>query len=144
MAPRMPRWMWSDALTMLERAERMHRQFFEPAVGERRHGERRRTVWEPPVDVLETEQEVLIFTALPGVAPETVEAAIEDGELVIAGTRTLPAELRTAIIHRLELPQGSFERRVALPAGRYDLVRRHVANGTLVVSLRKARRGGTA
>ncbi len=133
MAPRTPAWMWSDALAMLERAERMHRQFFEPAPGARQ-----RAVWEPPVDVLETDQDVLIFTALPGVAPDAVEAAIEGGTLVISGTRTLPAELRTAIIHRLELPQGCFERRVPLPPGRYDAVKRQVANGTLIVSLRKA------
>lgn len=137
MAPRTPAWMWSDAIAMLERAERMHRQFFEPATSTRA-----RAVWEPPVDVLETEQDVLIFTALPGVAPEAVEAAIEGGVLVISGTRALPSELRTAVIHRLELPQGRFERRVPLPPGRYDLVRRQVANGTLIVSLRKTDRGG--
>ena len=57
--------------------------------------------------------------ALPGVNAESVEVAIEDGELVIAGSRTYPPVLRTAIIHRLELPQGRFYRRLRLPAGRY-------------------------
>ena len=132
MAPRTPAWMWSDALSMLERAERMHRRFFEPGAAEPK------TMWEPPVDVLETEREVLIFTALPGVAPDDMVAAIEGSELVITGTRLLPPELRTAVIHRLELPQGCFRRRVPLPAGRYGEVRRRVWNGTLIVSLRKA------
>ena len=40
--------------------------------------------------------------------------------LLIAGERVLPQELRTATIHRLELPQGRFERQVPLPAGRYE------------------------
>ena len=80
--------------------------------------------WEPPVDVLETEREVLVFMALPGVEPERVEAAIDGADLVVAGSRVLPAALRTAVIHRLELPQGRFERRVRLPAGRYASVRR--------------------
>jgi HSP20 family molecular chaperone IbpA len=51
--------------------------------------------------------------------------------------------LRTATIHRLELPQGRFERRIELPAGRYDSVRRTAVNGCLVISLTKTatRRG---
>jgi HSP20 family molecular chaperone IbpA len=43
------------------------------------------------------------------------------------------------VIHRLELPQGCFERRVPLPSGRYDDVRRTVADGCLIVTLHKAR-----
>ena len=50
----------------------------------------------------------------------------------------LPPELRTAVIHRLELPQGRFERRIPLPPGRYDAVRRFAANGCLVFELAKA------
>ena len=52
-------WMWSEACDVLARAERMHREFFRPA--------RARLAWEPPVDVLETGEEVLVFMALPGV-----------------------------------------------------------------------------
>ena len=66
--------------------------------------------------------------------PKVSQAVIEDGDLVIAGTRVLPAELRTAIIHRLELPQGRFYRRLRLPAGRYGAVRRAVADGCLVIT----------
>src|ERR1700733_2315687 len=105
-------WMWSEACEMLARAERMPRELFKPA-----GAEAGLPAWEPPVDVLETEFEVLALVALPGVDAEKVEAAIEDGELVIAGTRVYPAVLRTAIIHRLELPQGRFYRRLRLPAG---------------------------
>jgi HSP20 family protein len=50
----------------------------------------------------------------------------------------VPAEWRTAIIHRLELPQGRFYRRVRLPAGHYSDVRRAVASGCLVITLQKA------
>jgi len=124
-------WMWSEALSMLARAERMHQQVFVPVVT------RHQVAWEPPVDVLETEREVLVLAALPGVDVAKVEAAIEGATLVIAGTRTLPAELHSAVIHRLELPQGRFERRVPLPPGRYDGVRRAEAHGCLVISLSK-------
>jgi HSP20 family protein len=125
-------WMWSEACDQLARAERLHRQFFQP-----RHS----GAWEPPVDILETEREVLIFVALPGVSLDKAEAVIDGADLIIAGTRVLPPELRTAIIHRIELPQGRFERRVRLPTGRYRDVRRSAADGCLVITLRKADAG---
>lgn len=130
-------WMWSDALHMLAQADRLHRQMFRPQASTQGAN------WEPPVDMLETDDEVLILAALPGVDAQQVQAVIENGILVITGVRVLPGELRTATIHRLELPQGRFERRIALPAGRYDSVRRTSVNGCLVISLSKAatRRG---
>jgi HSP20 family molecular chaperone IbpA len=125
-------WMWSEACDMLARAEQLHREFFRPqAVAARL------PVWEPPVDVLETEGEVLVFVALPGVNVDRAEVAIEGDSLVIVGVRTLPPELRTAVIHRLELPQGRFERRIRLPAGRYSGVRRTALDGCLVIALQK-------
>jgi HSP20 family molecular chaperone IbpA len=124
--------MWSEAVEMLARAERMHRELFHPAAG------RPVPTWEPPVDVLETENEVLVLVALPGVDLDRVETVIEDAFLVVGGARTLPAELATAVIHRLELPQGRFERRVPLPAGRYAAVRRAAVQGCVLITLQKA------
>jgi HSP20 family protein len=125
-------WMWSEACEMLARAERMHREVFRPA-----GTQARQPTWEPPVDILENEYEVLALVALPGVNIEDAQVVIEDGDLVIAGARVLPAELRTATIHRLELPQGRFYRRVRLPAGRYSGVRRSAAAGCLMITLQK-------
>jgi HSP20 family protein len=125
-------WMFSEACEMLARAERMHRALFRPA-----GVEARLPAWEPPVDILETEYEVLALVALPGVEPDNVQAAIEDSDLVIAGARTVPAQWRTAVIHRLELPQGRFYRRVRWPAGSYSDVRRAVVAGCLVITLQK-------
>ena len=68
--------MWADAVQMLSRAVRLHRQLFRP--GPRSAAQ---ACWEPPVDVLETDREVLILAALPGVDPDAVETAIEDGVL---------------------------------------------------------------
>ena len=125
-------WMWSEAIAMLTRAERMHQQFVRPA------GAPAPAVWEPPVDVLETGREVLVLVALPGVALDAVGARIEAGDLVVSGTRVYPPEMRTAVIHRLELPQGRFERRVRLPPGRYAAIERSSAHGCLLVTLTKS------
>ena len=123
-------WMLSNAIETLARAERLHQQFLnlrptsEPS-------------WEPPIDVLETDREVLILIALPGVDPDEVIAVIDKGMLVVSGHRVLPSELRNARILRLELPQGRFERRIPLPLGRY-IISRFAANGCVGLRLTKS------
>jgi HSP20 family molecular chaperone IbpA len=126
-------WMWDEALGVLARAERLHRQLFQPIRGSA-------PAWEPPVDVLESEREVTIVAALPGVAEKDVKLALDEpsGCLVISGQRVYPPEMKTARIHRLELPQGRFERRVPLPPGHYDQIQSKTVDGCLVVTLRKA------
>ncbi len=125
-------WMWSDAVDVLARADRLHRQLFQLA-----SSCSRRPNWEPPVDLVETEREVLALAALPGVDPADIKVSIDSGVLTIAGERVLPPEFRTAAIHRLELPQGRFERALPLPPGRYEALAPSVVNGCLAIVLRK-------
>ena len=127
-----PDLMWSEACAMLLRAERLHRQVFRPTKPAELGPS-----WEPPVDILETDHEVLVFVGLPGVDADQVETIIDGGDLLVTGTRQLPDALRTAAIHRLELPQGRFERRIRLPSGRYQSVRRKMVDGCVLVTLEK-------
>src|SRR5262245_11138805 len=125
-------WMWSEACAMLMQAERMHREFFRPA-----GAGAMLPAWEPPVDILEPDQPVVVFLPLPVVSAHRVEPVIDGADRPIHGTRGLPGDLGTAVIHRLELPQGRFQRRVRLPAGRYAGVRRTAVDGCLVITLEK-------
>jgi HSP20 family protein len=126
-------WMWGEALGLLDEAERVHRALFRPGPA------RPRTpCWEPPVDLLETDDELWVQVALPGVTPDRCEVRFEDGALVVAGERPLPLPRgRGGTILRLETPHGCFERRIALPPGRYELGRRELADGCLTLTLRK-------
>jgi len=124
-------WMWAEACEMLDQAERLHREFFRPAP---RTG---RVAWLPPVDLFETEQDLWLVVALPGVPPAGVQVRIEAGTVIVAGERPLPAVLRKAEVHRLEIPHGRFERRVELPGGRYQLGRHEVVDGCLILELHK-------
>jgi HSP20 family molecular chaperone IbpA len=78
-----------------------------------------------------------VIIGLPGVPPQSVEVTIDGGDLLIVGERALPDELAAAWVHRLELPQGRFERRIALPRGRYHDVRSTSAHGCLYITLTK-------
>jgi HSP20 family molecular chaperone IbpA len=121
--------MFAEACALLKQAEQLHRQFFEPS-----RGNARAARWEPPVDVFETEAEITIIAALPGVAPEAVRAEMEDATLIISGIRPLPAAGRHIV--RLEIPYGRFERRIVL-SNRLSLLGRELLNGCLVLTFDK-------
>jgi HSP20 family molecular chaperone IbpA len=124
--------MWAEACESLNRAERLHRQFFVW-----QGVQKRQPTWEPPVDFLETDKELRIYVALPGVAKEQLEVLVDQGVLIVSGERPMPGRARGTVIHRLELPYGRFERRIELPPGRYDVVERELIDGCLTLGLRK-------
>jgi HSP20 family molecular chaperone IbpA len=124
--------MWSHAWGLLEQADRLHRQFFHPS-----RGGREQATWEPPVDVFEDERELIVVVAMPGVPSARVEVRTEPGALVIRGVRPLPFIGRSHVIRHLEIPYGIFERRVALPPGRFEVGAPELADGCLLVHLKK-------
>ncbi|HXQ41093.1 MAG TPA: Hsp20/alpha crystallin family protein [Candidatus Udaeobacter sp.] len=124
-------WMWSEACRLLDRAESMHRRFYGIA------GQAADYTWEPPADVYETDRELLIQIALPGVEVRRMQVSVEAGVLVVRGERDLPMVPDRAVIRRMELPYGRFERRIALVAGDYEFIRRQLVDGLLHLVLRK-------
>ncbi|HTH98160.1 MAG TPA: Hsp20/alpha crystallin family protein [Stellaceae bacterium] len=124
-------WMWLRACAALDYADPAARSSFQPRGGAGQPG------WEPPIDLLETPDSLWIIVAMPGVDVSTIEVMISGGSIEIAGIRPIPSALKGAAIHRMEIPYGRFERHVGLPAGRFELERRHVADGCLTLSLRK-------
>lgn len=121
--------MLSQALSLLARAEELHRVTF---------GLGPVPAWEPPLDLIETDSEVLAYVALPGVDMSSVEISAESGFLVLRGYRQRPPEWRTAGFLRLELPNGPFERKVRIPDGHYQVSSRE-GQGCLIIRMRKLR-----
>jgi HSP20 family molecular chaperone IbpA len=122
--------MWEEACLLIDRAERLQRQFFEPVCGRAE-----RVSWMPPVDMFEFGPSVWVVVALPGVGAEDFEVVLDGRVLSVAGRRRLPAELRSATIHRLELPHGRFERQVSLPDRRWKLNEVKLTDGCLTLHL---------
>ena len=133
MASRNPSsWMWAEACEMLERAQRLQRQFFQFG-----HAVEAQPRWEPPVDIVAYERYVQVTVALPGVAPERVQVRVANGALYVTAVRVPPLGQDTTAVHRLEIPYGRFERQIALPVGRYELMEQAFQNGCLVLRLIK-------
>lgn len=128
------RLMWSEALSLLEQADRLHRQFIRPAAAEV-------PVWEPPVDIVETVDAVWVHVALPGAAADSVAVHLEPGAITISAHRPFPLgspEIESAArIHSLEIPYGRFARRIGLPTQALTLSGRRMQDGCLTLVFSK-------
>lgn len=126
-------WMWVEACEVLERAERLQRQFLRylgPGADA--------AVWEPPVDVLESDEGVVLLFALPGVAPEDIDVTLEPSALTVSAVRRLKLDHPGALIRRLEIPHGRFIRRVPLTGVPLMISATRYERGCLEVHLARA------
>jgi HSP20 family protein len=77
--------------------------------------------WAPPVDILETQNELIVKADVPDVRLEDIDVHVEDGTLTIKGRRefsngpTRQEENGKAGYHRIERSYGSFVRCFGLP-----------------------------
>jgi HSP20 family protein len=124
-------WMWSEALAMLDRAERLQRQFFTHAAAS----------WEPPVDIVESGERLHVHVALPGVAAESIEITLDPAGITVSALRPFPCRDDASHVHRIEIPYGRFERRIALPLGDpyapLELAARRLADGVLTLTFKR-------
>ena len=124
-------WMWGEALSLLEQADRLHRQFVRASLSEARS-------WEPPIDLMETDSAVIVQVALPGVPAEAVVVALDPCGITVSGQRAFPAS-GAARIHRIEMPYGRFQRRIPLPMHALEPDTQELVNGCLLLTFRKTR-----
>ena len=80
------------------------------------NGERNRQ-WVPPVDVWESENELVYAFDLPGVPQEKINVEYEDGAVTITAEREREQTVEGEGFHRYERRFGTFTRTVGLPQG---------------------------
>jgi len=131
---------WRQASDLLQQAERIHRNFLQIAVGAHYrsfHG--KSSFWEPPVNVVETDESLWVISAIPGVAADRVDVRLDGRELVISGERPLPKCCQDGELKIWEIPLGRFERRFTVIDGGnlLSLGETKLQNGLLIIELRK-------
>jgi HSP20 family protein len=71
--------------------------------------------WAPAVDILETENELILKADVPGVALKDIEIQLENGTLTVKGERKFEKEENNKGFHRMERSYGTFVRYFTLP-----------------------------
>ena len=93
-----------------------------------------------PVDLYETENEIVVKAAIPGVKPEDIDVTVTGDLLTIKGEFKSETEKKDEKrnYHRQERRYGSFSRQVTLPAGvNADACQADFDNGVLTLKLPK-------
>ncbi|MDN0075406.1 Hsp20/alpha crystallin family protein [Crenobacter sp. SG2303] len=124
-------WIWGDALSLLEKVELLHKRFSQSCAGNQ-------PSWEPPVDVVESENEVILYVALPGVSATTLSVVLRPDGVTVSGLRKFPAA-QAMRIHRLEIPYGKFERHIPFTLLFLEPTTQEFEDGCLVLRFRKVR-----
>jgi HSP20 family protein len=76
----------------------------------------REGIWQPPVDIYETVDSIVIKAELPDVDQKDIDVRIEDNTLTLRGERRHEDEVKKENYHRIERYFGTFQRSFSLPA----------------------------
>lgn len=126
-----------DLATLQDRIDRLFEDSFgrlRAPVSEALEG----SLWSPAVDIVETDNEIVLRADLPGVEPKDVDIQVQNGTLTLKGERKFESDVKEDNFRRVERVYGSFVRSFALPQ---TVDPEHVAaeyrNGVLEVKLPK-------
>jgi HSP20 family protein len=98
----------------------------------------RAKIWQPPTDVYETEEQIVVQIEIAGMGEAEFVISLEKRTLAIGGVR--PPQITGGACHQLEIPTGEFVSMIELPAPvEYERVEAEYSDGFLLVVLPKAR-----
>jgi len=94
--------------------------------------------WSPPVDIVETEDGLVLKADLPDVKIDEIDIRVENNTLSIRGNRKFEKDDKAKGYHRIERSYGEFVRSFALPSTvDTEKVTADYKNGVLTISLPK-------
>jgi HSP20 family protein len=94
--------------------------------------------WAPPVDIYETEKELVLKTDLPGLQNKDIDARVENNMLTIRGERKFEKDINEDKYLRVERAYGPFTRSFSLPnTVNSEGVRAEYHNGVLTLHMTK-------
>ena len=108
---------WDPFRDLLSLQERMNKLFEESLL---QTGKERQDIsiagWSPAMDVMESDEEIVLKAELPGIELKDVEVLIKDNILTLRGERKFEKEEKKENYHRIERSYGVFQRSFTLPA----------------------------
>jgi HSP20 family protein len=98
-----------------------------------------RQSWTPAVDVVETEDAIVLKAELAGMDPADINIEVQDNVLTVSGERRFQEEVKEDKYYRIERRYGSFSRSLALPPTADETkVEAKYDNGLLDITVPKA------
>lgn len=101
---------WQELIRLQQEVNELFSDFFN------RFSSTKEISFTPQINMYETEEDVVLNVALPGILQEDIDISLEDDVLYIRGERPDPYGTIAGPRHIEELCYGYFERQVQLPA----------------------------
>ena len=96
------------------------------------------TGWNPSVDVVETDDEIVVKAEIPGVSKDDIDLTVENNRIIISGEKKQEHEEKEDNYYLMERSYGSFRRIFVLPAqADADRVVASYKDGILTVTVPK-------
>lgn len=128
------RWDPSKDLSLMQ--ERLNRLFSDPNDTSPEMAEGARYL--PPVDIVETSDDVVLRVELPGVDKADIDIQIENDILILKGERRFEKEVDQEHYYRMECSYGTFQRTFTLPQTiQKDKIQANMIRGILEIRLPK-------
>jgi HSP20 family protein len=113
-------------------------RLFEDTFSRARADESSLAAWVPPVDIYETESELVLKADLPGIQEKDLDIRVENNMLTIRGERKFDQTVKEDNYLRVERAYGTFSRSFSLPnTVNPDAIRAEYRNGVLEVRMPK-------
>lgn len=105
----------STSAPALQNIQSTMNRLFDEALGDFFGPTRSRAMgWAPPVEIYETDNEIVLVSEVPGIDRKDIQISFENGQLTISGQRK-PADDKGRNYHRNERFYGAFERTFQFP-----------------------------
>jgi HSP20 family protein len=92
----------------------------------------------PPMDIYETEDDLVVVMEIAGMKPEDIQVLFEKDLLSISGMRTEYCSSRKTRLHQMEIDYGNFQRTLHIPFPlKTDEIRANYHEGFLIVTVPK-------
>ena len=107
---------WSPSGNFMSVPEEIHHLFHEAFEKGHGHGGTGATgTWEPPVDIYETDDALVLEVELPGVSTDAISVELHEHTLSLSGERTREPAVTGGQYQREEGRYGAFQRAFRLP-----------------------------
>jgi HSP20 family protein len=107
---------WSPSGNFISAPQMIHHLFHEAIAKDPGHGDAGVTgTWEPPVDIYETDDALVLEVELPGVSTDAISLELHEHTLRLSGERTREPTVRGGQYQRQEGRYGAFQRAFRLP-----------------------------
>jgi HSP20 family protein len=103
------------------------------------------TPWQPPTDVYETGENIIVKMAVSGLKPENISVVFSDYVLTVSGARNDDSSHQKVCFYQVEIRYGYFERKIKIQKHvDANNIQASYENGFIVIVIPKAEKAFTS